>query len=127
MVFKLGDNASVRLDKAGRIRTEPTAGIGHADPESVIGGVGLHGLPHDLRVDAGALLTGVIEGLKNALDTFFVQGPVQFRKPKVKADQQRAFDAVDVEMHKMIAGGIMVKVDFRAEAFIIAIDEFAVG
>jgi len=94
---------AVRLDKTRWIWRIIAARIRHANPEMVRRGMALHRLAHNVRMDAGALLAGVVEGLENAVDALLVNGPIQFRETQIKAYQQRAFHAVDCEVHKSVA------------------------
>ena len=87
MHFQLADDATVRLDETGWIRSVVATGIGHADPEKVGRGATLHRLTHDYVMDRGSVLAGVVKGLKDTLDFLFFEFAIQLGKTKIKADQ----------------------------------------
>src|SRR3989339_1355030 len=87
--------------------------------------MGLHCLTHNMRVDAWAILAGVIERLKNAVDLLLVKFPVQFRKTQIKTYQKRAFNTVDCEIHKPVSGRHPLQILRRAEPLVVAVFDSA--
>jgi hypothetical protein len=89
----------------------------------VAGRVSLHGLPHDVAVDALAGLAGIVKRLKNALYTLFVEIPIDFWKPQVKANQQGTPHTVQGKQHPSVARRVILQIALGAEAFVIAVGD----
>src|SRR4030042_5999125 len=76
---ELADNHTVRLDETRWIGRIISARIRPTHREIIRRRPALHCLPHYVRMDAGAFLPGVIEGLENDVEALLVKCSIQLR------------------------------------------------